>query len=499
MKRACCEILRHEGMTNGTGGTDARPRLTPTVVQFGGQTAINLAAPLDRAGVPILGSSRDAIDIAEDRRRFEAFLRGLGIPQPPGAATTSLEEAIATAERIGYPVLVRPSYVLGGRAMEVVHTADYLRQYLTTQVEFGGHPVLMTSIWKARRWRWTPSAMARQILIPGIMEHIERTGVHSGDSFAVYPPQHIYAHEREQIIEHTTKIGLALGVRGLMNVQYVSHGGRIHVIEVNPRSSRTVPFLSKVTGVPMIELAMGIMLGRSLAEQGYAGGLWPEQPLVAVKGPVFSHAKLRGVEVGLGPEMKSTGEVMGVDITFAAAFYKAILAAGMGLQRGGGILLSLADADKADAAPMIEALVPPGPPALRDRGNRRLHRPPWDAGAVRHQADRTGPPRCARRHPRRHRGDGDQHPRPRLSGAAAGLPHPPHRRRARHPLPHFHRYRRGDGERDALLRGGLQRPAPPRLPPLGGATVSGVAGRKSISERSPCRSNSSPASSKANR
>ncbi|MFN8537071.1 MAG: carbamoyl-phosphate synthase large subunit [Thermomicrobiales bacterium] len=349
------EVLRHEGMP-------------PTVVQFGGQTAINLAAPLDRAGVPIMGSSRDAIDIAEDRRRFEAFLRGLGIPQPPGAATTSLEEAVATAERIGYPVLVRPSYVLGGRAMEVVHTADYLRQYLTTQVEFGGHPVLVDKYLEGKELEVDAICDGERILIPGIMEHIERTGVHSGDSFAVYPPQHLYPHEQQQIIEHTTKIGLALGVRGLMNVQYVSYGGRIHVIEVNPRSSRTVPFLSKVTGVPMIELAMGIMLGRSLADQGYQGGLWPDQPLVAVKGPVFSHAKLRGVEVGLGPEMKSTGEVMGVDTTFAAAFFKAILAAGMGLQRGGGILLSLADADKADAAPMIEALVRLGHPLYATEG-----------------------------------------------------------------------------------------------------------------------------------
>jgi carbamoyl-phosphate synthase large subunit len=380
------EVLRHEGM-NGEGGgekgegSEREPAslsshpspltLPPTVVQFGGQTAINLAAPLDRAGVPILGSSRDAIDIAEDRRRFEEFLRSIGIPQPPGAATTSLEEAMETAERIGYPVLVRPSYVLGGRAMEVVHTADYLRQYLIAQagqVEFGGRPVLIDKYLEGKELEVDAICDGERILIPGIMEHIERTGVHSGDSFAVYPPQHIYPHEREQIVEYTTKIGLALGVRGLMNVQYVSHGGRIHVIEVNPRSSRTVPFLSKVTGVPMIELAMGIMLGRSLADQGYKGGLWPDQPLVAVKGPVFSHAKLRGVEVGLGPEMKSTGEVMGVDTTFAAAFYKAILSAGMGLPRGGGVLLSLADADKADAAPMIEALVRLGHPLYATEG-----------------------------------------------------------------------------------------------------------------------------------
>ena len=377
------EVLRHEAkdgeltiddvrLKNGDGlnrqSSIVNRQYPPTVVQFGGQTAINLAAPLDRAGVPILGTSRDVIDTAEDRRRFEAFLRRIGIPQPPGAATNSVEEAMATAERIGYPVLVRPSYVLGGRAMEVVHTADYLRHYLSTQVEFSGPPVLVDKYLEGKEMEVDAICDGERVLIPGIMEHIERTGVHSGDSFAVYPPQHIYPHERAQIIEHTTRIGLELGVRGLMNVQYVSHGGRIHVIEVNPRSSRTVPFLSKVTGVPMIELATGIMLGRSLADQGYAGGLWPDQPLVAVKGPVFSHAKLRGVEVGLGPEMKSTGEVMGVDTTFAAAFYKAILAAGMALPRGGGILLSLADADKSDAAPMIEALVRLGHPLYATEG-----------------------------------------------------------------------------------------------------------------------------------
>ena len=338
------------------------------MVQFGGQTAINLAAPLDRAGVPIIGTSRDVIDIAEDRRRFEAFLREIGIPQPPGAATSSLEEAMLTAERVGYPILVRPSYVLGGRAMEVVHTPEYLRHYLTTMVEFSGHPVLIDKYLEGKELEVDAICDGEQILIPGIMEHIERTGVHSGDSFAVYPPQHLYPDERRQIIEYTTKIGLELGVRGLMNVQYVSHGGRIYVIEVNPRSSRTVPFISKVTGVPLIALATGIMLGKTLAEQGYSGGLWQEQPLVAVKGPVFSHAKLRGVEVGLGPEMKSTGEVMGVDSTFAAAFYKAILAANMGLPRGGGVLLSLADTDKSDAAPMIETLVRLGHPLYATEG-----------------------------------------------------------------------------------------------------------------------------------
>ena len=327
------------------------------IVQFGGQTAINLAEPLHAGGVPLLGSSLEVIDVAEDRRRFEAFLGRIGIPQPPGAGVGSLAAALETAERIGYPVLVRPSYVLGGRAMEVVHTAEYLREYLTTAVEFHGHPVLIDKYLMGKELEVDAVCDGEQVLIPGIMEHIERAGVHSGDSFAVYPPQRLYPTERDLIVEYTTRIGLELGVRGLMNVQYVLHGGRLYVIEVNPRSSRTVPFIAKATGLPLIKLATNVMLGRSLAEQGYAGGLWPEPPLVAVKAPVFSHAKLRGVEVGLGPEMKSTGEVMGVDRAFAPAFYKALLSAGMGLRPRGALLLSLADADKPEAVPLIETLV----------------------------------------------------------------------------------------------------------------------------------------------
>ncbi|HET8630628.1 MAG TPA: carbamoyl-phosphate synthase large subunit, partial [Thermomicrobiales bacterium] len=331
---------------------------TPAViVQFGGQTAINLAAPLDAAGVPLLGSSLDAIDVAEDRRRFEAFLRRVGIPQPPGAGVTSMPEALETAARIGYPVLVRPSYVLGGRAMEVVHTPEYLEQYLTTAVEFGGPPVLIDKYLMGKELEVDAVCDGERVLIPGIMQHVERAGVHSGDSIAVYPPQQLYPTERDLIVEYTTKIGLELGVRGLMNVQYVVHGGRVYVIEVNPRSSRTVPFISKATGVPLMALATNVLLGRTLAEQGYEGGLWPETPLVAVKAPVFSHAKLRGVEVQLGPEMKSTGEVMGIDRAFAPAFYKALLAAGLDLPERGGLLLSLADDDKPMAAEMIETLV----------------------------------------------------------------------------------------------------------------------------------------------
>ena len=343
------EILRHEGR--------GKLNQVPVILQFGGQTAINLAHPLTSRGVPVLGSSVDTIDLAEDRKRFEAFLNRIGIPQPPGSAVSTLEDAMDVAERLGYPVLVRPSYVLGGRAMEVVHSVDYLRQYLATSVDFGrGHPILIDRYLEGKEVEVDAICDGREVLIPGIMEHIERAGVHSGDSYAVYPGVNLYPSEVERIVEYTTKIALELGVIGLVNIQYVIHAGRLYVLEVNPRGSRTVPFLSKATGVPIIDIATRAMLGVSLAEQGYEAGLSPRQALVAVKAPVFSMAKLRGVEVQLGPEMKSTGEAMGIDRTFEAAFYKALLASGLTMAPRSSILISLADRDKAESMPMIEAL-----------------------------------------------------------------------------------------------------------------------------------------------
>ena len=349
------EILRHEA----GGATAPSDRQPPVIVQFGGQTAINLAAPLSGLGGKILGSPLDAIDLAEDRERFEAFLRALGIPQPPGAAVVSLADAEAIADRIGYPVLVRPSYVLGGRAMEVVYGADHLARYILRNAASldPEHPVLVDKYLVGKEVEVDAICDGRQVLIPGVMEHIERAGVHSGDSIAVYPGINLFPAEIETIVDYTTRIALALGARGLINIQYVIHQGRLSVLEVNPRASRTVPFVSKATGVPMVRLATGIMLGRTLADQGYPGGLWPRQPLVAVKAPVFSMAKLRGVEVHLGPEMKSTGEVMGIDRAFEPAFYKALIAAGLALPPKGRILITLADEDKTDAAEMIEQLV----------------------------------------------------------------------------------------------------------------------------------------------
>ena len=328
------------------------------VLQFGGQTAINLARPLADAGVPILGSGQEAIDLAEDRKRFEKFLRQVGIPQPPGAAVRTLLDAEIAAETIGYPVLVRPSYVLGGRAMEVVHTEEDLRAYLSRAVLLSDTPVLIDKYLAGKEVEVDAICDGTDVLIPGIMEHIERAGVHSGDSFAVYPGVNLYPTEVEQVVDYTTRIALALGARGLINIQYVIYRARLYVLEVNPRASRTVPFLSKVTGVPMVHLATNIMLGKTLKEQGYEGGLWPRRPLVAVKAPVFSMAKLRGVEVGLGPEMKSTGEAMGIDRSFASAFVKAIAAAGLALPERGSVVISLQDSDKTDEyADVMESLV----------------------------------------------------------------------------------------------------------------------------------------------
>ncbi|HEX3303181.1 MAG TPA: carbamoyl-phosphate synthase large subunit, partial [Thermomicrobiales bacterium] len=288
------EVLKHEGQVEAG--------MPPVIVQFGGQTAINLAEPLSERGVTIFGSSQDTIDIAEDRERFEAFLRGLGIPQPHGAAVSTLIDATDVAERIGYPVLVRPSYVLGGRAMEVVYNEDHLARYIRNATNMNpDHPVLVDKYLLGKEVEVDAICDGEEVLIPGVMEHIERAGVHSGDSFAVYPGIRLYPAEIDTIVEYTTRIALAIGARGLINIQYVIHAGRLYVLEVNPRSSRTVPFLSKVTGVPMVKLATNIMLGKSLQEQGYEGGLWPRQPLIAVKAPVFSMAKLRGVEVHLGP------------------------------------------------------------------------------------------------------------------------------------------------------------------------------------------------------
>ena len=368
------DILENEALA----GDGAELEFPPSIVQFGGQTAINLSQILDSVEMPILGSSARSIDIASDRHLFEEFLARTGIPNPPGAAVSNLEQALNVAQRVGYPVLVRPSYVLGGRAMEIVQNATELVRYMTHAFEAGmGRRVLIDKYFEGREVEVDAVCDGENVLIPGIIEHVERAGVHSGDSMAIYPGLTLTEAEVDTIVDYTTRIGRELQVKGLMNIQYVVVGGsayrspatnqdggnqntQVFVIEVNPRASRTIPFISKVTGVPMIRLAIKAMLGKSITEAGYEGGLWKRQKLVAVKAPVFSMSKLSGVDTYLGPEMKSTGEVMGIDTNFSSAVAKALIASGMMLPEKGSILLTIADRDKADAVPMIRQLAEAG-------------------------------------------------------------------------------------------------------------------------------------------
>ncbi len=335
--------------------------VSPSIVQFGGQTAINMAWSLFRSNLPFLGSGAEAIDIAEDRRRFEDFLERLGIPQPPGAGVTSIEEAMGVARSLGYPLLVRPSYVLGGRAMEIVYNETELIRYLVLALELDSrHPVLIDKYLHGKEVEVDAICDGEEVLIPGVMEHIERAGVHSGDSIAVYPGVNLSENEVDTMLDYTTRIGLALGVRGLINVQMVivreDGNSSVYVLEVNPRSSRTVPFMSKVTGVPMVKLSTKVMAGVSLKEQGYQGGLWKKSRLVGIKAPVFSMSKLIGVDNYLGPEMKSTGEVMGIDFDLPGALTKALIASGLMLPAQGSLLLSIADRDKTEALPLVKRL-----------------------------------------------------------------------------------------------------------------------------------------------
>jgi carbamoyl-phosphate synthase large subunit len=408
----------------------------PVLVQFGGQTAINMVKKLREFGVPMLGTPAESIDIAEDRRRFDALLEGLGIPRPPGRAVLTLEEALATAQQVGYPVLVRPSYVLGGRAMEIVRADQELATYWHAAVRaFPDAPVLVDRYIEGKEAEVDLISDGDEVLIPAIMEHIERAGVHSGDSMTVVPPQTLTESEQAQIIDYSRRLARALRVRGLMNVQFViDSAGKVYVIEVNPRASRTIPYLSKITGIPMVKWAVAVQLGLPL-KQVVAQPFWgrsesestpppagsPHQwgepiarsgstrlqgepmtesgslclhgePMaesgslckqgepkggglrIAVKAPVFSSLKLKQVEVALGPEMRSTGEVMGIDRTYAAALYKAMVAAGIQIPRRGNVLLTLADKDKAEGVALARAFHERGFKLYATRGTARALR-----------------------------------------------------------------------------------------------------------------------------
>ncbi|WP_346690870.1 carbamoyl-phosphate synthase large subunit [Alistipes sp. Marseille-P5061] len=325
------------------------------VVSLGGQTAINLAERLHDMGVRIIGTDVEAIRRAENRDAFEKVMESLGIPQPNGEAVTDIEAGVRVAERIGYPVLVRPSYVLGGRAMQIVPNEEALRHYLKTAVLVSeDQPVLVDHYITGKELETDAVCDGENVYIPGIMEHVERTGVHSGDSISVYPTFSVSEKARQTIIDYTVRLGLGIGIVGLYNIQFiVDRKDNVYVIEVNPRSSRTVPFLSKATGVPLADIATRVMLGHSLREQGIVEVMAPEKEKWYVKAPAFSFSKLRGMDAYLSPEMKSTGEAIGYDKRLTRALYKAMQSSGMNVANYGTIFVTIADTDKDEALPLI--------------------------------------------------------------------------------------------------------------------------------------------------
>ena len=325
------------------------------IVSLGGQTAINLAAPLAALGVPIVGTDMEAIDRAENRDSFEKVMEKLQIPQPKGQAVTNIEDGVRVAQEIGYPVLVRPSFVLGGRAMEIVANERSLRHYLQTAVEVNtDQPVLVDKYIMGKELEVDAICDGKHVFIPGIMEHVERTGVHSGDSISVYPTFSVSQKVKDQILDYTQRLGIAIGIVGLFNIQFIADSDeKVYIIEVNPRSSRTVPFLSKATSVPMAHIATQVILGHSLEEQGYTRLVAPEKKRWYVKAPAFSFSKLKGMDTYLSPEMKSTGEAIGYDTSLTRALYKAIQASGMHVSNYGTVFATIADRDKPAALPLI--------------------------------------------------------------------------------------------------------------------------------------------------
>ena len=326
-----------------------RERPYGVILQFGGQTSLNLAEQLHSRSIPILGTSFESTDLAEDREKFVALLDSLDIAVPEGVAVTNREEAFEAVEKLGYPLVVRPSYVIGGRAMQVVYDDEELEKYLREAVSLSSeHPVLIDQYIQGREIEVDAIADGRDILIPGIMEHVERTGVHSGDSISVYPDFSLSDELKATLVDYTDRIAGALNIVGLVNIQYAWDGEKVYVIEVNPRASRTVPILSKVTGVPMVKLAVAAMLGKPLSQWEYGTGLYPRRDEYAVKIPVFSSAKLTDMDMALGPEMKSTGEVLGIDPELDKALYKGFLAEGSNIPTEGNVFVTLRQAEQTE-------------------------------------------------------------------------------------------------------------------------------------------------------
>ena len=320
------------------------------VVQFGGQTAIKLTESLMKMGVPILGTKAEDVDAAEDRELFDKILEETEIPRAAGGTVYTAEEAKAVANRLGYPVLVRPSYVLGGQGMQIAISDEEIEEFMEIINRIAqDHPILVDKYLQGKEIEVDAVCDGTDILIPGIMEHIERTGIHSGDSISVYPAPTIDKVVKEKIAEYTRRLAKALHVKGLINIQFIAIGEEVYVIEVNPRSSRTVPYISKVTGIPIVDLATEVIIGKTIRELGYEPGLQPEAEYFAIKMPVFSFEKIRGAEISLGPEMKSTGECLGIAKTFNEALYKAFLGAGVELPKYKNMIITVKDADKGEA------------------------------------------------------------------------------------------------------------------------------------------------------
>ena len=325
------------------------------IVQFGGQTAIKLTQDLMDMGVPILGTSADSVDAAEDRERFDEVLEKCEIDRPRGATVFTVDEALEVANKLGYPVLVRPSYVLGGAGMEIALNDGDIEKFMKIiNRQFQEHPILIDKYLSGKEVEVDAVCDENGVLIPGVMEHVERAGVHSGDSISVYPPQKIKPEIKQVICDYTQRLAKALHVIGLINIQFIVYEDEVYVIEVNPRSSRTIPYISKVTDIPVVDVATKVIMGHSIKDQGYEYGLQPEKETVAVKMPVFSFEKIKGAEISLGPEMKSTGEVLGIAKTFDEAIYKAFIGTGINLPKRKNIICTIKDSSKEEFLPIAK-------------------------------------------------------------------------------------------------------------------------------------------------
>ena len=325
------------------------------IVQFGGQTAIKLTKALMEMGVPILGTSADNVAAAEDRERFDEILQRCDIDRPRGSTVFTTEEALEVANRLGYPVLVRPSYVLGGAGMEIALNDGDIKKFMEIiNRQYQEHPILIDKYLSGKEVEVDAICDEHGVLIPGIMEHVERAGVHSGDSISVYPPQKIKQEIKDVIVDYTQRLAKALHVIGLINIQFIVYEDQVYVIEVNPRSSRTIPYISKVTDIPVVDVATHVIMGKTIKEQGYEYGLAKEKETVAIKMPVFSFEKITGAEISLGPEMKSTGEVLGVSKDFDEAIYKAFIATGIDLPKKKNIICTIKDSAKEEFLPIAK-------------------------------------------------------------------------------------------------------------------------------------------------